>query len=85
MSTVRGGLTLREAIQIMEIIHDTERLNAVDIVEVNPTVGTDMDVKKTIDAALHIILAAFGLKRSGSIPQTVNTKFMNHGLKNVVK
>lgn len=53
----------------MEIIHDTERLNAIDLVEVNPTIGSDMDVKKTTDAALQIILAAFGQKRGGVIPQ----------------
>nr|XP_050844355.1 arginase-2, mitochondrial isoform X2 [Vespula vulgaris] len=62
---VRGGLTLREAIHIMEEIHRTRRLNAIDIVEVNPYIGDQRDVKLTIEAAIYIIQAALGYSRRG--------------------
>lgn len=62
---VRGGLTLREGIEIMEAVHRTNRLQVMDLVEVNPKIGTALDVKITVDAAKHIILAAFGHKRGG--------------------
>lgn len=65
MTSVRGGLTLREGVHIMEKIHDTGRLGAMDLVEVNPSLGTEQEVKKTVDAAIHVILAAFGYKRQG--------------------
>lgn len=57
---IRGGLTLREGIQIMELLHETGRVNVIDLVEVNPRIGTEDAVKKTITAAVEIILAAFG-------------------------
>ncbi|KAF7407729.1 hypothetical protein V1477_004938 [Vespula maculifrons] len=64
-TAVRGGLTLREAIHIMEEIHRTRRLNAIDIVEVNPYIGDQRDVKLTIEAAIYIIQAALGYSRRG--------------------
>ncbi|XP_046749030.1 arginase-2, mitochondrial isoform X2 [Diprion similis] len=62
---VRGGLTLREGIHLMEEIYNTGRLNAVDLVEVNPHIGTERDVTKTVEAAIQIIQAAFGYNRRG--------------------
>lgn len=62
---VRGGLSLREAIHIMEAVHKTGRLNAVDVVEVNPSIGNERDVKITVEAAMHVIIAAFGHQRKG--------------------
>lgn len=62
---VRGGLTLREGIHLMEEIYNTGRLNAVDLVEVNPRIGTERDVRLTVEAAIHIIQAAFGHNRRG--------------------
>nr|XP_034189756.1 arginase, hepatic [Osmia lignaria] len=62
---VRGGLSLREAIHLMEELHRTNRLNAVDLVEVNPHIGNDRDVSLTVEAAIHIIQAAFGYTRRG--------------------
>ncbi|CAH1978047.1 unnamed protein product [Acanthoscelides obtectus] len=64
-TSVRGGLTLREGIQIMEMVHSTGRLGAMDLVEVNPHIGSEGDVKKTVEAAIHVILAAFGYNRRG--------------------
>uniref|UniRef100_A0A1B6CW41 Arginase n=2 Tax=Clastoptera arizonana TaxID=38151 RepID=A0A1B6CW41_9HEMI len=63
---VRGGLTLREAISIMEVVHLTKRLYALDIVEINPLIGTMNDVKKTVEAATHVAMAGFGSSRLGN-------------------
>ncbi|XP_041973770.1 arginase-1 [Aricia agestis] len=66
---VRGGLTLREAVKLMEIIHATGRLRAFDLVEINPALGNDSDRKKTIEAGLCVLKAALGFSRKGTIPQ----------------
>ncbi|KAJ8916233.1 hypothetical protein NQ315_016372 [Exocentrus adspersus] len=65
---VRGGLTLREGVHAMEMVHRTGRLGALDLVEVNPSIGTEQDVKRTIEAAIHVIQAAFGHSRKGLSP-----------------
>ncbi|XP_011871943.1 PREDICTED: arginase, hepatic isoform X2 [Vollenhovia emeryi] len=62
---VRGGLSLREAIHLMEEIYRTNRLSAIDLVEVNPQIGSERDVKLTVQAAIHIIQAALGYTRRG--------------------
>jgi arginase len=62
----------------MEEIYRTHRLNAIDLVEVNPEIGNEHDVKLTVEAAIHIIQAALGYTRRGlklpkgitDIPQT---------------
>lgn len=76
---MRGGLLLREGIHIMTAIYKTGRLGALDLVEVNPKIGTQGDVERTVTAALHIILAAFGenrrlikLESNNLIPPTNN-------------
>jgi len=66
---VRGGLSLREGIQIMEESYKTQRLSAVDLVEVNPKLGSPADVKITLEAAMHIIRAAVGYNRRGHSPE----------------
>ncbi|XP_053692591.1 arginase, hepatic [Sabethes cyaneus] len=70
-TSVRGGLTLREGIYIMEEAYNTGRLAAVDLVEVNPAIGTEVDVKKTLEAAIHLLVAACGHSRSGNKPDTL--------------
>ena len=60
---VRGGLLLREGVHIMTCVHNTGRLGALDLVEVNPSIGTEHDVKSTVNAAIHILLSAFGHNR----------------------
>lgn len=60
----------------MEEIYKTGRLNAIDLVEVNPTIGSLTDVRKTIDAAIHIIKAACGTHRRGNFPAS-NIDFDN--------
>lgn len=64
-TAVRGGLTLREGIQIIEECYRTGRLNAVDLVEFNPLVGTERDVYKTGMAIILLAKAACGITRSG--------------------
>ncbi|XP_011686995.1 PREDICTED: arginase-1 isoform X2 [Wasmannia auropunctata] len=69
---VRGGLSLREAIHLMEEISRTHRLRAIDLVEVNPQIGSEHDVKMTVQAAIHIIQAALGYTRRGlRVPKDV--------------
>ncbi|KAH9633973.1 hypothetical protein HF086_001175 [Spodoptera exigua] len=68
---VRGGLSLREAINLMEIIYATGRLRAVDLVEINPAIGDESDRKKTIEAGLCVLKAALGFSRRGTAPRGV--------------
>jgi len=64
-TAVRGGLTLREGLTLCDMVHSTGRLRAVDMVEVNPKLGSDMkDVATTVNAANNIILAAMGHRSS---------------------
>ncbi|XP_069354507.1 arginase-1 isoform X5 [Maniola hyperantus] len=70
-TAVRGGLTLREGIKLMEIIYATGRLRAIDLVEINPALGNDSDRKRTIDAGLCILKAALGFSRRGTMPRGV--------------
>ncbi|XP_055595716.1 arginase, hepatic [Uranotaenia lowii] len=69
---MRGGLTLREGIYIMEEAYNTGRLAAVDLVEVNPAIGTPEDVRKTLDAAIHLLVAACGHSRKGNMQDVVD-------------
>ncbi|XP_012284604.1 arginase, hepatic [Orussus abietinus] len=62
---VRGGLSLREGIHIMEEMFRTNRLNAIDLVEVNPWIGDEHAVNLTVEAAIHIIQAGLGYIRRG--------------------
>lgn len=49
----------------MEEIYRTRRLSAIDLVEINPHIGTKQDVEITVEAAIHIIQAALGYTRRG--------------------
>lgn len=68
---VRGGLTLREGVFLMEQIHRTGRLRAVDLVEINPAIGDTRDRKITMEAGVAILQAALGFQRRGSLPKNV--------------
>ncbi|GBP66788.1 Arginase-2, mitochondrial [Eumeta japonica] len=68
---VRGGLTLREGITVMEMLHATGRLRAVDLVEINPALGDDADRRHTLEAGLCILKAALGFSRRGTAPANV--------------
>lgn len=70
--TVRGGLSLREGIHAMEELYRTNRLNALDLVEVNPKIGDQKSVELTVSAAIHIIQAGFGYTRRGlKVPEGI--------------
>merc|ERR1719151_556045 len=61
---VRGGLTLREGLQLAHLVSCTGRLAAVDMVEVNPRLARDAgDAERTVEAAGSILLAALGLRK----------------------
>lgn len=49
----------------MEEMYRTRRLNAVDLVEVNPEIGDEHKVKLTVDAAIQVIQAGVGYSRRG--------------------
>ncbi|CAH2989986.1 unnamed protein product [Chilo suppressalis] len=68
---VRGGLTLREAICLMEIIHATGRLRAIDLVEINPALGNESDRRRTLEAGLSVLKAGLGFSRRGTAPRGV--------------
>lgn len=56
----------------MEMLYRTKRLNAVDLVEVNPHIGNQRDIQLTVEAAIHIIQAGFGYTRRGlKVPEGV--------------
>lgn len=54
---VRGGATLREAHLAMEIIYDTGKLVAMDLVEINPILDRG---NHTAELAAELIASAFG-------------------------
>ncbi len=54
---VPGGLTYREAHLIMELISDTGKLSAIDLVEINPI----LDIRnKTAELAVELMVSALG-------------------------
>lgn len=61
--TVRGGLSLREGLQLVEVVQRTGALRAMDMVEVNPILGTTAEGSHTAHTARLIILGAlFGYR-----------------------
>ncbi|XP_059480121.1 arginase, hepatic [Neocloeon triangulifer] len=64
----RGGLSLREGVHIMETVFASGTLGAMDLVEVNPGIGSERDVKITVEAARQVVRAGFGYKRRGMRP-----------------
>lgn len=56
---------------MMEIIHKTGRLRAIDLVEINPAVGSDSDRRRTIEAGLAVLKAGLGFSRRGTAPKGV--------------
>jgi arginase len=56
---VKGGLDYREAHMVMEMLADSGRVIALDMVEVNPT----LDVRNgTADLGTELVLSALGMK-----------------------
>jgi len=57
---VRGGLSYREARYLCERISETGNLVSMDIVEVNPKLGTEDEVKRTVSTSVDLAKYAFG-------------------------
>jgi len=62
---VLGGLTVREAINIGEIIDSTGQMVALDVVELNPRIGSSTQVAQSVKHIVDIVLAFFGKSRLG--------------------
>lgn len=56
----------------MEQIYNTGRLKAMDLVEVNPLIGTERDVHFTTDAAIAILKAGLGYSRRGFLAEGID-------------
>ena len=52
-----GGLSYREAHMLMELVADTGRVRALDLVEVNPVLDTH---NMTAQLGVELALSAFG-------------------------
>uniref|UniRef100_A0A8W4F6P6 Arginase-1 n=1 Tax=Sus scrofa TaxID=9823 RepID=A0A8W4F6P6_PIG len=64
---VHGGLSYREGIYITEEIYKTGLLSGLDIMEVNPSLGkTPEEVTRTVNTAVALVLACFGVAREGN-------------------
>jgi len=57
---VPGGLELAQGVYIVEKVAETGLMTMMDLVEVNPELGTEADQRKTMDAASEIIGAWYG-------------------------
>jgi len=56
---VRGGITFREAHLIMEMIADSKRMLALEVVEVNPIIDV---LNRTATLAVGLAASALGKK-----------------------
>lgn len=61
-----GGMTLREGIFLLEEVYRSGTMSSMDIVEINPSIGSESDVKTTLNSAKAVILAALGHNRGGN-------------------
>ena len=69
---VLGGLTLPELMYIGNCVHETGKLKALDLVEVNPLLGaSEEDLAKTVFSAQRTILSFFGFQTAGTITQSL--------------
>lgn len=57
---VSGGLTVQEAKIIGEIVRETKMLRSLDLAELNPTIGTPSDIRKTLETAITVIMSFLG-------------------------
>lgn len=64
-TAVQNGLTLREGIHIAEALRATNRIQGIDVVELNPNLGSDSDKQQTIEATMSILKAFYGHQRGG--------------------
>lgn len=59
-TAVRGGLTFREGNFICESLAETNRMTSMELVEVNPSLHTHIDPKRTIEMGLALIGSTMG-------------------------
>jgi len=59
-TAVRGGLTFREAHYVVEAVSESGHLGSLDMVEVNPGLGTFEESKETIEMGLALVASAMG-------------------------
>ena len=57
---VKGGLSYREAHYVCEAAAETGLLQSMDMVEVNPNLGTKEDANTTINLAIELVQSALG-------------------------
>ncbi|XP_002739242.1 arginase-1-like [Saccoglossus kowalevskii] len=65
---VYGGLTFREGMYIVEEVGSTGMVTGIDMVEVNPELGTKFEQNVTVNTAVDVLTAALGKRRHGNIP-----------------
>ncbi|KAG5447405.1 argininosuccinate synthetase [Clonorchis sinensis] len=70
---VPGGLTLREGLRICEVVHATGNLSVVELVELNPLIGTQCEVDRTTSTAVTLLKACLGYRRSGNLPRKLHS------------
>ena len=59
-TAVRGGLTFREGNFICEYLAASGKLSSMELVEVNPSLHSDLDSKQTLEMALTLIGSSMG-------------------------
>eukprot|EP01035_Chromulina_nebulosa_P018570 gene18570-24294_t len=59
-TAVRGGLTFREGNYICETLSLSKKMTSMELVEVNPSLHSDIDAKTTIDMAMTLIGSTMG-------------------------
>ncbi|TMW49944.1 hypothetical protein DOY81_004983, partial [Sarcophaga bullata] len=66
-TAVYGGLSMREGIFIVESLSETKRVQGVDLVELNPSLGSKQDVQHTVTATMEILKTICGgYRRKGT-------------------
>lgn len=63
--TVEGGLTLREGMTLLEEVREKANIVSMDLVEVNPALGSDEAAKRTATLTKHLFGSVFGYCRGG--------------------
>lgn len=64
-TTVVGGLSVREAITIGQTISSTGQMIALDVVELNPNIGTPQQAHQSAKNTIDIVLSFFGKSSLG--------------------
>ncbi|XP_035211533.1 arginase-1-like isoform X1 [Stegodyphus dumicola] len=68
---VIGGMTVREALCLAEEISRHGLLQVLDVVEVNPMMGSSEQVQNTLNVATLIIKTFMGYSRHGVVPRDI--------------